>query len=317
MTCTTGPVAAQDEPTPPSPTSESTLAPSTKPGPKIINIPVMAGVANHPGIIYATVNGRPLKLDLYIPTGAKKPLPVIVWVHGGGWVGGRREAPWYPQIDKWVLPFTQAGFALVTIDYRLSGVAKFPAQIEDCKAAVRWVRAHAKEYNFNPDKIGAEGSSAGGHLVALLGTTGDDPQLEGQEGDTGYSSRVQAVADFFGPTDLLTIHDQQDPAKQKKKYQVDDAVTKLLGGPVNQNKDEARLASPVYHVSAKTCPFFIMHGDADPMVPPQQSVELYGALNKAGVPSTLYFVKGGRHGVRDQTAFEKSIAFFKQYLETP
>jgi acetyl esterase/lipase len=260
------------------------------------------------------VAGKPLKLDLYVPQGAIKPLPVIIWIHGGGWVGGKRIAPWTQPVDKWILPITQSGFALATIDYRLSFQAKFPAQIEDCKAAIRWVRAHAADYNLDPNRIGAAGSSAGGHLVALLGTTPDDPALEGDEGNKGVSSRLKAVCDFFGPTDFLTIRSQEEPDKEKKKYAVDDAITKLLGSPVEQNLDEARLASPVYHISAQTCPFFIAHGDLDLTVPLQQSVEFNDALQKAGIPSTLYVVKGGHHGVRDPVAFQMAINFFKKYL---
>src|SRR5713101_8014594 len=144
------------------------------------------------------------KLDLYLPEKSDGPLPLIVWIHGGGWIGGNKENP--PGLE-----FLNRGYALASINYRLSQHAKFPAQIEDCKAALRWLRANAKTYNLDPDRIGVWGESAGGHLVALLGTTGDVKELEGEEGNPQQSSEVQAVVDWFGPTDFLKIGEQSGP----------------------------------------------------------------------------------------------------------
>jgi acetyl esterase/lipase len=131
-------------------------------------------------IVYASPGNVPLKLDLYLPAGLNEPAPIVIWIHGGGWETGDKERPMAG-------PLTKLGFAVASIDYRLSEVAPWPAQIDDCKAAVRWVRANASKYGYRADKIGAMGASAGGHLVALLGTTGYDPQLEGNEGNPGVS----------------------------------------------------------------------------------------------------------------------------------
>jgi len=221
------------------------------------------------------------RLDLYLPERATGRLPLIVWIHGGAWLGGSKEG--CP-----ALPFTSKGYAVASINYRLSQHAVFPAQIEDCKAAIRWLRANAAKYGLDPDRIGVWGASAGGHLVALLGTTGSVRELEGSGGNLDQSSRVQCVVDWFGPADLLTMagsHD--DPGSPEAR---------LVGGPVHENKDKARKASPVTYVSKDTAPFLIMHGDQDNTVPPSQSKVLTNALKKAGVEVKLVIVKGNGHG---------------------
>ena len=256
-------------------------------------------------LVYATPDGISLKLDLYIPKNLPKPPPIILWVHGGGWEAGNKETP--P-----VLAVTRVGFALASIDYRLSQQAIFPAQIFDCKAAVRWLRAHAADYHLDGGRIGAMGASAGGHLVALLGTTAGDAQLEGAEGVTGVSSAVQAVVDYFGPTDLLDIGRDAN-----WKQDIKNPVSALLGGSVASKSDDARLASPVFHVTSQACPFFIVQGDQDPIVPYTQSVELNDALTKAGVASQLILVKGGGHGFDDPASFAGAIAFLQKHLQAP
>ena len=170
------------------------------------------------------------KLDLYLPEKADGPLPVIVWVHGGGWLAGSKDG------GGPALPFVGKGYAVAAINYRLSQHAKFPAQIEDCKAAIRWLRANAKTYNLDPDHIGVWGASAGGHLVALLGTSGDVKELEGKEGNTDQSSRVQAVVDWFGPTDLTKMGGSHD--------QPNSPEARLFGGPVQENKEKAATSQP-------------------------------------------------------------------------
>ena len=215
-------------------------------------------------IVYARPDGIPLTLDLYVPKDAAKPPPVVIWIHGGGWEAGDKT-------NGCPIPLAHIGFAVASINYRLSQQAKFPAQIYDCKAAVRWVRAHAAQYHYNAEKIAAVGASAGGHLAALLGTTNDDPQLEGDEGVTGVSSSVQAVVDYFGPSDFISIVDEATP---EQRANLNNPVVHLLGGTVAQKTALARLASPALHASSKACPFFIVQGDRDPIVPPPQSVEL-------------------------------------------
>ncbi len=171
--------------------------------------------------------------------------------------------------------------------YRLSGEARFPAQITDCKAAIRFLRAHAEDYGIDPKRIGGWGGSAGGHLVALLGTTAGVKELEGDAGNPSQSSAVQAVCDFFGPTNLTP---------QSGWTKTPPQVAQLLGGEVTDKPEFAKLASPVKFVDAKDPPFLIIHGEQDRLVPIAQSEQLYEALRKAGVDATFVRVKNAAHG---------------------
>jgi acetyl esterase/lipase len=220
------------------------------------------------------------KLDLYSPEKGEAPLPLIVWVHGGGWQGGSKERP--PGL--WLV---KKGYALASINYRLSQHATFPAQIEDCKAAVRWLRANAKKHGLDPQHVGVWGASAGGHLVALLGTTADLKELD-VGGNKDQSSRVQAVVDFFGPADFQSLSRNSEGARGP--------VARLLGGPPSENKEKAKLASPVAHVSKDAAPFLILHGDKDKTVPLRQSQLLADALKKAGIEVRLITLEGSGHG---------------------
>lgn len=252
-------------------------------------------------IEYARPEGFSLKMDLYIPKGVARPMPVVMWIHGGGWREGSKAMPM-------VLPLVPLGFAVASIDYRLSQTAIFPAQIYDCKAAVRWLRVHAAEHGFDPNRIAVAGASAGGHLAALLGTTARHRELEGDEGNPGVSSRVQAVIDLFGPTNLTDL---------SREYSISqtNVIAELLGGSIYSSWANAQAASPVLYVDKFSSPFYIAHGDADPVVPMEQSVELDSALKKAGVPSTLYIVKGGGHGFNDPVAFAGVVNFLGRYLK--
>jgi acetyl esterase/lipase len=236
------------------------------------------------------------KLDLYIPAGASPPRPLVVWIHGGGWQGGDK----YPANQTPIL--VQAGFAVASINYRLSSDATYPGQIHDCKAAVRWLRANAATYNLDPSRVGAWGSSAGGHLSALVGTTGGNAELEGDVGgNLAYSSRVRAAADYFGPTDFFTMGGNHDSCTSPE--------SRLLGeclGLIKQNMndpnwafwvDRVRDCGAYYQVSPDDPPFHIAHGSADNTVPPGQSQQLYDALLAAGVPATLRIVPGAGHGL--------------------
>ena len=216
------------------------------------------------------------RLDLYLPEKPVRPLPVILWVHGGGWRGGDKS-------NGPAFRFATKGYAVASMNYRFSQHATFPAQIHDCKAAVRWLRANAKKCGLDADHIGAWGCSAGGHLVALLGTTAGVKELEGPGGNEDQSSRVQAVVDWYGPTDFLTVG-----AKETR--------TNLLGGDPQQNREKAIKASPVTYVSKAAAPFLIMHGDQDKTVPISQSETFAEALKKAGADVTFVVVKGGKHG---------------------
>ena len=210
-------------------------------------------------------NGHPQnRLDLYLPEKAKGRLPLVVWIHGGGWQGGSKEG--CP-----VVSMAAKGYVVASINYRFAQHAVFPAQIEDCKAAIRWLRANAAKYHLDPDRVGVGGDSAGGHLVALLGTTGGVKDLEGDLGNLDQSSRVQAVVDLFGPTDFVTW----DPNFNKAVYSM---IEHLLGVSPQEDKEKARRASPITYVTKDSAPFLILHGDQDNVVPLGQSESLAEAL---------------------------------------
>ena len=226
-------------------------------------------------IKYARAGEVELKLDLYLPKADKAP-PLVIFVHGGAWqTGDKHSVP--------ILGLLSHGYAIASISYRLTDVAPFPAQIFDCKAAVRFLRAHADDYGFDGKHIAAWGNSAGGHLVALLGTSGDVKELEGDEGNEGVSSRVQAVVDCFGPADF-TILWPNGPGTG--------AIGKLLGGSPHDKPDVARSASPVAYATSDDPPFLISHGDKDQTVPVEQGIAMNEPLKKAGVPTQLNIVKG-------------------------
>src|SRR5262249_14889790 len=250
--------------------------------------PLPEGVKAHRNLEYVKGGHERQKLDLYLPERGTS-LPVIVWIHGGAWMGGNKENP--PGLE-----LVQKGYALASINYRLSQHAKFPAQIEDCKAAIRWLRANAKTYKLDPDHIGVWGASAGGHLVALLGTTATAKSLEGSGGNPDQSSRVQCVVEFFGPADLAKMGEHAGPQSKLDHNAADSPESKLIGGPIQQNKDKAAAASPVTYVSKDSAPFVILHGDKDPLVPFAQSEVLAAALNKAGVEVRLVKLPGSGHG---------------------
>ncbi len=260
-------------------------------------------------IEYARVDGKPLLLDIYLPKDAPRPLPVIVWIHGGGWQSGDKgRCP--------AVPLVSQGYAAVSINYRLTDEAPFPAQIHDCKAAIRWVRAHAKEYGFAADRIGVWGASAGGHLAALLGTSGGVKELEGDVGDNlKYSSRVQAVCDFCGPSSFREEDFESDPWAGKQEGAK--AVTKLFGGPLRENREKAVLASPVAHVSRDDPPFLIVHGAKDTLVRPKHAELLAAALKKAGVEVTLRILPDAGHGVGRPETYKLAAEFFDRHLKQP
>jgi acetyl esterase/lipase len=264
-----------------------------------------------PDIEYARVGGKQLRFDLYFPEQTETPMPLIIHVHGGGWSAGTFKS--FPK-----QPFLSAGYALASVQYRLSGEATFPATIQDVKAAVRWLRANAAKYKLDPDRFGAWGPSAGGHLVALLGTSGGAKEFEVGE-NLDISSKVQAVCDWFGPTDFLTIGEQL--AKAGYKFDHDSATSpigRLIGGPVQQNKEKCKQASPLTYITKDAPPFLILHGDKDSLVPVAQSRELEAALNKVGVEVNLLVLPGAGHGGEqfiDNPAQTKMLEFFDKHLK--
>ena len=271
--------------------------------------PLPPGIAARRDVAYVPGGGPRQTLDVFFPEKADKPLPLVVWIHGGAWrAGGKDHAP--------AMPLLADGFAVASVTYRFSQDAPFPAQIEDCKAAIRWLRAHAKELNFDPARVGVWGSSAGGHLVAMLGTAGDVKAWDKGE-NLDQSSRVQAVCDWFGPADLLTMGAQSPPGSRIQHDAPDSPESKLVGGAVQENKEKTRAASPVTYVTADDAPFLIMHGDHDLLVPHEQSVELNDALKKAGVESTLKTMEASGHGdgaFRTPGAFAAVREFFLRTL---
>lgn len=236
---------------------------------------------------YAGTDNPRQRLDLFLPKMPKsdKPLPVVAFIHGGAWQGGDKRGG-----AGVVLPLVESGqYAGVSIGYRLTGEATWPAQIHDCKAAIRWLRGNARKYNLDPDRIGVTGGSAGGHLVAMLGTSGGVAELEGNLGEhTGQSSRVACVVDQFGPSDLLTMGGWHNGPKSPE--------ARLIGGPVQENKEQALAASPIEYVAKDNPPLMMIHGTNDQIVPFGQSEELLAALRKVGVEAVLIPVAGAGHG---------------------
>jgi acetyl esterase/lipase len=267
---------------------------------------VPADAIVHRDLPYVTNGHERQKLDLYLPEiGNKRPL--IIWIHGGAWMMGNKE-------NAGALQFLSEGFAVASVNYRLSQHAIFPAQIEDCKAAVRWLRAHAGQYSLDPERFGAWGPSAGGHLVALLGTTGDTKEFEVGE-NLMFSSKVQAVVDFFGPTDFLEMDKQRLPDGMVHNTP-DSPESRLVGGHIAGNEDKVQKANPITYVTQSAPPFLIVHGDADPLVPHHQSELLDASLRAAGVKVRFYTVKGGGHGqFTDPKVPELVENFFMRHLK--
>ena len=238
-------------------------------------------------IVYTVANGHELKLDIAVPNCLKSPAPAIVDIPGGAWRVIRKSS-------EDALFYATYGFIGVSITHRTSDIAPFPAAVHDCKTVIRWLRAHAEEYHIDPDKIGVTGFSSGGHLAVLLGTSGGDSYLEGHGGHEGYSSRVQAVVDHFGPTDFLKMN-VTDLADRSDVFSPDSAPSLFLGGPIREKADLARLANPIIYIDAEDPPVLIGHGEKDAMVVVNQSEILYEALKKAGVPTEFIRVKNATH----------------------
>jgi len=253
---------------------------------------------------FARLGETSLCLDLYRPPG-DAPAKLIVWVHGGAWrAGSRSDMPLRPLVD--------AGYAVASVDYRLSPVAQFPAQVHDIKAAIRYLRANQQRLGLNAGRIAIAGSSAGGHLAALVGVTNGDTELEGDVGEhLDQSSDVQAIVDWFGPTDFATILDQSTPHGLSVRIP---ALQLLLGGKPGDKPRLVRLASPVRHVDAADPPLLIIHGDQDPQVPINQSHELVGRYQAAGLPVQFEVVYGGAHG-GDAFFDTERIALVKAFLD--
>lgn len=250
-------------------------------------------------------------LDLYLPDDKfPAPFPLIVWIHGGGWEQGNKN-------DTPAVGAIYFGYAVASMNYRLSHQAIFPAQIQDCRAAIRWLRANANKYKINPDRIGVWGASAGGHLSALLGTSGAHDKPEWDTSDPpAFSCDVQAVCDWYGPTDLEQLWNSSMSTHRWDKQK--NPLSRLFGGPVPEKSILASTANPIPYITPKAPPFLIMHGDRDTLVPLSQSQLLQDALKKAGVETDLIVVSGNGHGGQDflnPLNRAKILAFFDRHLK--
>jgi acetyl esterase/lipase len=248
-----------------------------------------AGVKAERNIPYVENGHRNQVLDLFLPErGSDKPLPVMVWIHGGAWTAGSQANP--P-----VVFLVTNGFAVASIQHRFSQDAVWPAQSYDCKAAIRFLRANAAKYNLDPEHFAVGGDSSGGHLAAFVGTSGEVGEMEGGLGNTNLSSRVQAVVDWFGPTDFTLMAQQSGPRSMLKHDSPNSPESRLLGGPVQEKRELAKTANPLTYVDKNDPPFLIMHGDNDQLVPLGQSVILAKALIDAGVEVTIKTIHGAGH----------------------
>jgi acetyl esterase/lipase len=265
-------------------------------------------------LVYGKGGGQELKLDLAMPKNGAGPFPAVVCVHGGGWRSGHRQDLSQPiqALGKQSLVELLAlrGYVAVTISYRLAPKTKFPAQIEDCKAAVRWLRANAKKYKINPDRIGAVGFSAGGHLVCLLGTTRPKDGFEGEGGNVGQSSRVQAVVSFFGPTNFIT----KDWSEEVEQV----FLVPFVGAAYKDKPELYKRVSPIAYVTKDAPPFLFFHGTDDSLVGVRHSRELATKLQKAGVLAKVVEMEGQGHGWGGEKltqSVQQTLAFFEETLK--
>jgi acetyl esterase/lipase len=275
------------------------------------------GAIAYKNVTYSTEGGKPILLDLFVPANAQAKLPLVIWIHGGAWKIGTRT-------DCFGKKLLKNGYAVACIDYRLSDEAIFPAQIYDVKGAVRWLRKNADTYKLDEKNFGAWGDSAGGHLSALLGVSGDVKELEGKA-NTGYSSKVKAVVDWFGPTDFLKVTPkwfETLPQGELMPYELYyDGALDVIGQPPNTPLDKTNLLvkqiNPITHVTKDDPPILIMHGDKDDVVPINQSKLLYDALKSAGVDVTFQVVKDGGHwpGFGEEQVKQFVLPFLDKHLK--
>lgn len=270
-------------------------------------IAVPATVSVRRGIEYGTGGGESLKLDLYTPKQLDNPVPGLIFIHGGAWKKGKRSDYHY-----YCVKFAERGYVVATITYRLLPKHPFPAAVEDAKCAVRWMRANARRLHVNPNLIGAIGGSAGGHLAMMIGYSADVPELEGQGGHRGVSSRVQVVVDLYGPTDLTTPFAVNNPT----------AINFLGGRKIGEARKQYELASPITHVTKDDPPTLIFHGSIDETVPIAQSDMLAKRLRTVGVPVRYDRLTGWPHtmdaaAVVNRRCRRLMIRFFDQHLPLP
>lgn len=260
-------------------------------------------------IVYAKPSGTELKLDLVIPPNAKKPMPVMVLIHGGGWMAGKKE-----DMAAAVPGMAGLGFACLSVQYRLAPTAQWPAQLEDVKAAVRWAKENAALYGFDKTKIATMGFSAGGHLAAMLATTG----YEGKwDLDSRENSSVALAISFAGPTDLVTAWKHKDTQPAADKAVLDSCLPALLGDTYEKKAFIYKDASPIYHVTGKTAPLFLLHGADDTLVLKEQSDIMFRILKSQNVLTEMYVIPKAGHvqlGEDPNVPVVKVVEFIKKVL---
>lgn len=243
------------------------------------------GVSLRKNLVFGNADGFALKMDvLFSPEKKLSPAPVIVWVHGGAWSDHELDRNYRPELE--LLKLAAKGYFIACIDYRLADEAPFPAQIQDCKCAVRFLRAHSRDWDLDSNRIGVWGESAGGHLVDLMGSTDDVQEFEGKGGWQGYSSHVNAVCTWYSPYQL----EEMNPGEGS-------VFSLLLGNPTpDELPERLRYASPAHYFHKNMPPFLIMHGDTDALVPVEQSKMLHKRLQELGCPVEFHLIPGQGHG---------------------
>lgn len=235
-------------------------------------------IQEYKNIEYQNVDGKSLTLNMYVPKNLKGPVPCLVFIHGGAWKKGKKEDYLFYNVH-----FAKLGYVTATVSYRLSGVAKFPAAIQDVNCAIRWIRAHAEEYSINPDQIGAVGGSAGGHLAMLAGFA-DDPELEGNGGHQDQSSKLQAIVNFYGVCDLTTddVHGRSEPID-------------FFGKTIEEAPELYAQGSPLKHLTKDAPPIITFHGTIDKVVTVKQSDLLHEKLEEKGIINYYDRIEGWPH----------------------
>jgi acetyl esterase/lipase len=281
------------------------------PGPRLLAEPTepFPGILLETDVQYATGSEVALHMDIARPKPAPSAepavkLPAVVFIHGGGWRGGDKSS-----FRTAIISYARLGYVAASVQYRLAPAHKWPAQIEDCKAAVRYLRARARELNIDPERIGAAGGSAGGHLALLLATTDGDKELEGHGGHAEFSSRIGAAASIAGPTDFA----------QTFPPVVEVMLKDLIGVPRDAGPAAYQKASPLHHISRGDAPILAIHGTDDELVPYAQSIALVEVCEKAGVEAKLIPIDQGRHGSGGNpqdwhAANLKMLEFFNRHL---
>jgi len=255
-------------------------------------------------IVYTKAGSSELKLDLMSPAEGAGPFPAVLVIHGGAWRAGNKS-----DVRPIMPDFVRHGYVAISPQYRFCPKETFPAQVHDVKAAVRWIKANAKKYRIDPDRIGAIGFSAGGHLALMLGVTSPSDGLEGESSPAGADSRVKAVVNYFGPTDLAA----KDLPEVSKPL-----VKDFLGGPADAKPDAALKASPLTYVSKDDAPVLTFQGTNDPLVPYNQAIKLAQAMSTAGVPGRVELMVGASHGwggAEMERTTREAFAFFDRYLK--